>query len=328
MSRTANVPDALRHGPFHVEQAYAEGVDHDRLRGRSYRRLFPRVWVLREHQMSEADWHRAALLYAPNDACFTGVTRLQQLGLDVGPHRPMQMVVGRDLHRDRDDDRREVYLHRCDVLPEHRDRSVSVTAAFVEACRTLTVLDAVAAGDWLLRAGMLEPERFLHFCRRDHWRAGVEEALWLWPMLDGRSWSLQESRARVFFLAAGLPRPELNVPIEQEGRTVAIVDWWWRSFRAAAEYEGGHHQTDRGQYVADIDRFAALRRADVAYTQITREHFRSPRAMVRAIHSMLVASGYIGPEPAFGAAFRAVELPVAEARLLASRLPGSTISLA
>lgn len=316
MPRPAQIPEALLRGPFHVDDAAAVGVTHDRLRGAAYRRLLPRVWVVRTHVMSEPDWHQAALLYAPDDACLTGVTRLQQLGLDIGPHRPLQLVVARDLHRTSPD----VFIHRTDVMPEHRGRLVSPLAAWVEACRTLSLLDAVAAGDWLRREHGVDTERFRQFCTRDHWREGVPEAWWVWPLLDPGSRSPQESRIRTWMHAAGLPRPESNAEVRDRDRLVAIVDWWWRTWRLAAEYEGLHHQVDRHQYVADIDRYRRIRSFDAAYVQITRELYAMPRTMIRRIHEALVERGYDGPAPTFGAATDSLTLPVARAMTLAPRL--------
>lgn len=57
------------------------------LEGKRFLRLFPGVWCLREHDMSEADWFVAAGMALPDRAHLTGTSRLQQLGLDHGPRR-------------------------------------------------------------------------------------------------------------------------------------------------------------------------------------------------------------------------------------------------
>lgn len=262
--------------------------------------------------MTEADWYRAALLYAPADACFTGVTRLQQLGLDVGPHRPLQMVVGRDLHRDAG----EVFIHRTDRLPDHDGRAVLPAGVFVEACRTLSVRDAVAAGDWLLSRRLVTRQELVGLCRRDAWRAGVEEALWILPLLDARSRSVPESHGRLLFEAAGLPRPEVNRRIEVTHGVILTPDWWWQRFRVASEYEGSHHQVDRSQYLADLDRYRVYREGDVAYQQLTKEMMARPAAAVSSVHRLLVARGYVGPAPDLGRRLDAVTLAVPVARML------------
>lgn len=298
MPRTPRIPPALAHTPFHVRDALDHGLSRRQLAGRAWVRLLPGVWVHRDVVMTEALWWEAARCFAPPDARFTGATRLQQLGLDLGPHRPIRMVVARDLHRAHDD----VFLHRTDVMPPHDDVGVTPEALFVEICRSFSVLDAVAAGDWLLRHGHLHVGSLVALCREQPWRAGAAQALWLLPMLDPAARSVPESHVRVHLQVAGLPRPEVNVEVRLEGRLV-LPDLWWRLLRAAAEYEGWHHQDDRAQYVADIDRYGLYRRADVGYCQITAELRRHPRAMVRRVHQVLVAAGYTGPAPRFDELF-------------------------
>ena len=78
-----------------------------------------------------------------------------------------------------------------------------------------------------------------------------------------------------------------------------LGDLWWPSWRVCAEYEGQQHQADCDQYVADIDRYRLMRRAGIEYAQVTKEHMRSPRAVVREIHELLVSGGYRGPAPDF-----------------------------
>lgn len=296
MARPAQIPPALMIEPFHVAEAAALGVSQRRLAGRSYRRLLPGVWAWSGLVMTEPLWWVAARKYAPSDARFTGATRLQQLGLDLGPHRPLQMVVGRDLHRSHPD----VFLHRSERLPLHDDDAVCAEAVFVEVCRWFSVLDAVAAGDFLLAHGHMSRERLAWLVATEPWREGVEHAAWVARMLDGASRSVPESNARMHMLAAGLPRPEVNVTVEVGG-TLLTPDWWWRRFRVAAEYEGTHHQVWRTQYVADIDRYQLYRRAGVRYQQITKELASRPSTMVRRLHDLLVGAGYSGPAPATGA---------------------------
>ncbi len=78
------------------------------------------------------------------------------------------------------------------------------------------------------------------------------------------------------------------------------------------EYEGAHHQDDRAQYNADIDRYALYRRHDVPYELVTKERMRSPKATIRRVHAALVAAGYDGPPPNFGELWDSLFLPLSE----------------
>ena len=82
----------------------------------------------------------------PGEAQLTGITRLQQLGLDYGPRRPFRFVVDRDLHRAVDG----VFLHRTKEMPPLDDIGVCVEAAFMSYCSLCRVIDAIKVGDWLL----------------------------------------------------------------------------------------------------------------------------------------------------------------------------------
>lgn len=270
------------------------------LRRSSYRRLFPRAWVLADHQMTFADWVVAAQLSLPGDARLTGITRLQLLGLEHGPRSPLHFVVARDHHIATDG----IMLHRTDRLPPADDLGVTPTAAYLAYCAEATVIDAIVVGDWLLRKGHMSLIGLAELARHDHWRAGAGQALWIARHLDGRSWSPTESRTRAGLVFAGLPRPALNVEITVEGRVVMIVDIAYLEWRTVAEYEGEHHQTDRRQYLRDIDRYALLRDLELRYVQITKEHAANLTRAVRMVHAAMTAGGYRGPDPVFGRRWR------------------------
>lgn len=104
---------------------------------------------------------------------------------------------------------------------------------------------------------------------------------------------------RVLLVAAGLPRPESNLGFELGGERV-IGDLVYRKWLVFVEYEGAHHQEDRGQYVSDLDRYALLRRHHIGYVQVTRESLRHARAMVTEVFRELRSRGYDGPAPTFG----------------------------
>ena len=86
--------------------------------------------------------------------------------------------------------------------------------------------------------------------------------------------------------------PEVNRRIAVVEGVALTPDLWFEDYGLVVEYEGSQHQNDRGQYNADIDRYALYRRHDVPYEQVTKERMRSPKATVRLVHAALVAEGY------------------------------------
>jgi len=295
--------------PFTTQDAAAHGVSWHALNGRTWTRIFPRVWVHVDHVMTPSDWVLAGHLTMPPDARLTGITRIQQLGLDHGPAFPLHFVVARDHHIATD----RIMLHRTDRMPPADDAAVIPTAAFIAYCAEALVIDAIIVGDWLLAEGHMTLAGLTELACHDDWRAGSAQALWISPHLTGRSRSPAESRWRAVFAFAGLPAPQVNVEMTIDGRLV-ITDLAWRHYRAIVEHEGTHHQTDRSQYLTDLDRYALIRSTDQRYLQLTKEHARNPVAAVLKVDDMLRVGGYDGPPPDFGVRFRALYQRIPAAR--------------
>ena len=150
----------------------------------------------------------------------TGISRLQRLGLDFGPRRPIRFVIEGDHHLDLDG----IFLHRTKRLPPTDDVEVTVPAAFIAYCARARVIDAIKVGDWLLREGhmTLAPVRDLALAQL--WRDGAHEAIWVLDHLDGRSRSLKESETKAVLVFAGLAAPALNVPVDVGEDVVLIGD--------------------------------------------------------------------------------------------------------
>lgn len=302
------IPRDLGPGPFTRHDARQAGVPHAMLKGRRFVRVFPRVWRLSDHEMTPADWRHAARLSVPEECHLTGISRIQGLGLDFGPTRPLHFVRQGTRHIDIDID--GIFLHRTKLLAPVDGDGVTPAAAFLFYCSTARVIDAIKVGDWLLARGHVTVEEVLDLALAATWRDGAHESVWILPYLDRGSRSLKESETRAVIEFAGLPRPETNVVLELEDGVVAIVDLLLREQRIAIEYEGVQHQEDRVQYSSDLDRYALLRTHAVPYVQVTREKLTMARTLVGEVFRVLVSRGYDGPPPAFGDRWRSLFRPV------------------
>jgi hypothetical protein len=302
------VPDAMRKGPVRRRLALDEGVPRRVLQGPQFRRLHEAVYVHRDHEMTWDDHVEAARLALPDSARTTGVTRLQQLGLDVGPRWPLHFVVEGDLHLVLDG----VFLHRTVKMPPSGDDGVSNEAAFVAFCAEARLIDAVKVGCVLLNQGALDLDLLDQILSEERWRRGAAETAYVLPFLDDRCRSMPEGELLMFVLFSGLPMPEVNVVLELAPDVALTPDLWFADHRQAIEYEGGHHQEEREQYVSDIDRYALYRRHDVPYEQVTKERMRSPKATVRLVYAALVARGYEGPPPEFGELWESLFRPISD----------------
>ncbi len=261
---------------------------------RRFVRVLPRVWRHRDHVMTHADRVTAAALAMPGQARLTGISRIQQLGLEYGPREPIRFVVQGDLHIAIEG----VFLHRTKRLPPTDDVGVTPAAAFIAYCARARVIDAIKIGDWLLDRRHMTIDEVRALALRELWRPGAHEAIWILEHLDGRARSLPESEVRALLEAAGLPAPASNVAIDEEGRI--ICDLVYKRWRTVVEHEGSQHQEDRQQYNLDIGRYAWMRRHDVEYVQSTREKLANPRSLTGEVYVVLRGRGYDGPPPVFG----------------------------
>lgn len=303
-----NVPEQFRQGPIHRASALAGDVTRDVLEGPQFRRLHDAVYCHRDHDLTWADRVEAAKLALPDGARTTGVTRIQQLGLDHGPKEPLHFVVQGDLHLELEG----VFLHRTVAMPPHDDEGVTMEAAFVAFCAEVRLLDAIKVGSVLLHQERLDLALLEQLLVEQPWRRGCAEAGWVLPHLDARCRSLPEAELLAFVRFAGLPLPEVNRTMDLGSGDVLTPDLWFEDYELAVEYEGSQHQEDRGQYNADIDRYKLYRRNGIEYEQITKERMRSPKATVRQVHRALVDRGYDGPPPDFGELWMLLFVPLAD----------------
>ena len=186
------IPDELLAGPFHRRQALTAGVTARVLEGSRFVRVLPCVYRHRDHEMSDDDWLTAARLTLPATALLTGISRIQELGLDLGPRYPLHFVVEGDLHLVLD----RIFLHRTVELAPNDGAGVTPEAAFLAYCRWARFIDAIKVGDWLLRHGHATVDSIGALALAQPWRDGVRESLLVLDHLDGRSRSLRESEMR------------------------------------------------------------------------------------------------------------------------------------
>lgn len=115
---------------------------------------------------------------------------------------------------------------------------------------------AVAAGDALIHAGLVDKETISGFLagRHDH---GIVRARAAAVLLDGRAESLPESELRVALVHAGF-RPTPQVEIYDGYGFVARVDLALEEVKVALEYEGAWH-ADPVQHSFDQERLRRIR---------------------------------------------------------------------
>lgn len=266
-------------------------LDHPR-----FVRVHPCVFRLKSTKLDRAGLIAAARLAVPEDAVVSHSTRLEVAGVDVGD-TTIRFTIGRELHLEYEG----VMLHRTVKLPPCDEQGVAVSAAWVQSTSVLPPISAIAAADQLLAKQMATRAGFIEAAALDPWRPGSEMVEHVLPWVDAASASFPESRTRVFLRAAGLEAPEVNAEIMDGPDLLAIGDLVLRRWRLVVEYEGRHHALDPRQFEWDIERYRRLREAGWSYLCLTARDLRNPRRLVHLVHRSLVAQGYDGPAPEFGA---------------------------
>jgi very-short-patch-repair endonuclease len=121
--------------------------------------------------------------------------------------------------------------------------------------------DAVQAIDALLQATDLKLAEVDMLVQRFPGRRGIRQARTALYLADDGAQSPKETWVRLLLMQAGLPRPQTQIPVQDEfGDVFAYLDMGWEDVKVAVEYDGDQHRSDRRQYGWDVRRLEMLQR--------------------------------------------------------------------
>ncbi len=234
--------------PFTAEQAASLGVSRWYLRLLHDRSLIRRVLrgtYVATQVLDTVDLRAAALrLVVPDSAVVTDRTAAWLHGVDILPRSalltpPPLCVFGATGSRMRRPEVRSGVrtLEQDDVEELHGVLVTTPLRTALDLGRLLWRFDAVAALDGFLRLGVPH-EHLLLSVERFRGERGVVQLRLLVPLADGRAESPGESALRLFWYDAGLPRPELQWWVYDNGVALYRLDIALPDCRFAAEYDG------------------------------------------------------------------------------------------
>lgn len=244
-------------GHDRAERAVADGF---------YRRVLRNAYV--DDVVPDGPLVRATALrqVLPSEAALAGRSALWALGVDVLPDDERLDVVtvrGRHLVA-RPGVRTWSALLPDDELVDLPGGLLAVCAAraVVDVARRERLVEAVAVGDAVLRAGATNVELLALAVERAAGLRGVLAARRMLPHLEPRSESQGESRLRMQLVLGGLPRPQAQVDYyNRAGEHVARADLVLEG--AVLEYDGREQRLRKPVFVSDRRRQNALVEAGV-----------------------------------------------------------------
>ncbi|MGI8446590.1 MAG: DUF559 domain-containing protein [Streptosporangiaceae bacterium] len=168
----------------------------------------------------------------------------------------------------------------------------SVPRTVIDLARTLPFAEGVAVADSALHAELTSKSELtavIEDCPR--WR-GLRRARQVTAFSDARSESVLESLSRAVFHQAGLPPPDLQVWVGDDGEVIGRVDFLWRRYRTIGEADGAFKYQTPARARAQLERDARLRAAGYEVVHFNwPEITRVPAQVVDSIRLAFSRSG-------------------------------------
>lgn len=314
--RPAELPAALPWPVFSRAEALRAGVPADRLRRPDLRRLRRGLYARRDAPLEEVHIAGALCRHDP-DLVIVGLSAARLLKIPLtrhleswSPEIPVEVASLRARGRSDGVIRwHELCLTSADIdSGRYHHIPSGLTSAMPMTTRARTWRDLavhlslsalIAAGDHLLRIPRPGLEgRKQPWCTRAELRdaATGRHAAVLRAALDRMrvgADSPTETTLRLAFLDAGLPEPQINVPIRDPLNEAGhSPDFQWPQFRLCAEYEGTGHN-DPQQVARDIRRARAVKSAGFTEIRLYRDDLRQGCApAIRILREELRARGW------------------------------------
>lgn len=281
------LPPELDPGLFRVADAREVGVDANRLRRRDLRSP--------THGVRTADpalpLVRAVALVMRSDQYISHTSALALWGVPLPRGADVDRVHVSTAGTGPLMRRRDVIGHRCRHGAETVDRDgirrSGPAQAWRESVRLLTVRQAIAVADHLVRPGGPVTIDDLAAAIRPG-SHGIETATAAVDRVRVGADSPMETWLRLAVVDAGFPEPQLQVEVfDPSGTFLAQVDMAWPEYRIALEYDGAHHR-ERGRFEHDQRRDNGLAVNDWLVIHATRADAARPAVLFERLRQAFV----------------------------------------
>jgi len=243
MPRVPRVPVDLTNGPFDLEEARRHGLTRYHLRAASWQSLGNGFYAVREISDLPLVKLAAAARRLPTGAVFSGRTAAWLHGLDHPPCSPIEVdlpiasphrgLAGISIHHSAEIE--SSIAKRLPVTP--RVRTVA------DLGRRLPLVEAVAAIDMALHNCLVKAEQLNKWIAQHAGYRGIERLRRAMNLAEPATESPMETRLRLLLVLAGLPRPQVQVPLhDDKGHFIGRPDLYYPAQRLALEYDGAIHR--------------------------------------------------------------------------------------
>lgn len=286
------VPPSLRNRVFRGADVVAAGLlTRSQLRGASWSRIWPDLYVHRDVEVTHALRARAAAALLVEDSVVTGVSAAVLWGVELaGPDDDVELTVpaGRGPVRVAGLRVRRSPLPEDRVVHRRGVRCTTPEATAVRIAASARGDDGVIAVDRIVAARVcgLSAVRELAATLTG---AGSARARRVCALADGLAGSPQETRLRLLLVRAGLPPPRAQVEVRDAQGFVARVDLAWPEQRVAVEYDGLWH-AEPGQFARDRRRLNRLHAAGWRVVFVTAADLHRPAEVLARIRAALACA--------------------------------------
>jgi very-short-patch-repair endonuclease len=280
--------------PFVGRDAIDAGlITRAALRGPSWRRLLPGIYVHASVEPGYRTWCRAAVRWGGRAAVIGGPSAAFLFGVaDAPADGRISLVVPPPMRRCAPQRIRLVRasLDRADVADVAGVPVTSAVRTAFDTARALDHVEEVIVVDNMLGRRVVRLSDVVAYTEAHRGWPGVGRALHVFRCAEARTESPMETRLRLVIVAGGLPRPVAQYEVrDAAGRFVARVDLAYPQWRIAIEYDGDYHR-DRDAYRDDQRRANALRVAGWTVLRFTAaDVWRRPDQIVAEIRAVIPA---------------------------------------
>lgn len=221
------------------------GVTRSQLRGASYRRLGAGLYRWAGLEEGPQLTLAAVARRLPTGAAFSGLSAAWLHGLDVEPCNPIEVTIPEPSGSSR---RAGASVRRSALAADEivLRRGVPTTSALrtvVDLGGRDPLTERVVAADAFLHAGLVSLAELRTYLVKHPRARGIARLGRVVDLAEPNAESPMETRLRMLLILAGLPRPEVQISIDDDdGRFLGRPDLLYRRQRLAIEYDGDNHR--------------------------------------------------------------------------------------